>query len=368
MTNGGLGFQGGGNSKKVKSLSYNQPGCPSDPPAPPSGSSSQCTSTAPGWGDATDSNNSCVRDLLDISGLTPFPHGWSIPPPTVPTPVATAWNASTDYPTRCHSLGSSPNVTFSTSGTRRGFIATRCDGTLTVSSDLGAGDGYAFFTTPGGAISLGSNDVYKFYWPSACGARPTTRPASFTCFGRTIPGTTRRRSSTRAAPAAPAVQPARSASWGGTTPSWATSSPRRHQTAASQSQVSFFGWQRLHPDLVVEDCRELGSYTGTGENVGGHQATGTAHCSFPPGTVFPSGTGADDYVGTTPPCTIPGSPAVSGNLVSGSTAHCVFPPGTVFPPTRAPMTTSAPLLVHDPARPTRSGHGHDDRDQHGLRH
>ena len=114
VTNGGLRFQGGGNLKKVKSLAYNKPGCPSNPSAPPSGSSTQCTSTAPGWGDATDSNNSCVRNLIDISVLTPFPRGWSIPPPTVPTPVPTTWNASTDYPTRCHDLGSDTNVTFST--------------------------------------------------------------------------------------------------------------------------------------------------------------------------------------------------------------------------------------------------------------
>ena len=77
----------------------------------------------------------------------------------------------------------------------------------------------------------------------------------------------------------------------------------------------------------------FGSYTGTGENIGGQQATGIRHCLFPPGTVFPSGTNADDYLDTTPDrCTIPGSSAVTGNPVPSTSEHCVFPSGTVFPP------------------------------------
>ena len=76
----------------------------------------------------------------------------------------------------------------------------------------------------------------------------------------------------------------------------------------------------------------FGSYAGTGENVG-DQALGTAHCSFPPGTVFPSGTSADDYLNTTPVrCTIPGSSPISGTYQPPGSPTCAFPPGTVFPP------------------------------------
>ena len=187
MTNGGLDFAGLGNPKHVKSLGSNRAGCANFPISPPSGTSA-CTSTA--WSDPADSDNVCVRNLIDISILTSFPRDWSITPPTVPPPpnrVSTMWNAATDYPTKCHLLSS--NTVDAAWAARpqqsAGYLLLHGNRNPDPSGDLSAGDGYTFFTTPPNRanIEVSSNTkAFKFYWPSACGPRPTTRLASFNCF------------------------------------------------------------------------------------------------------------------------------------------------------------------------------------------
>jgi Putative Flp pilus-assembly TadE/G-like len=188
-TNGGLQFRGNGNVKKITTLYYNQPGCPNNPKSPPSGTS-QCTAIA--WGDASDSANTCVKTLVDLNADATLPINWPLPPPTPPTPQATAFNASTDYPSKCTSLGSSGTITFTTSGHPPGiYCVSGATTTLVISTgaDLTTGDGYTFFALDGAKITYNSNgSKLWFYWPSQCGPRPTTRPASFTCFGRTISG------------------------------------------------------------------------------------------------------------------------------------------------------------------------------------
>jgi Flp pilus assembly protein TadG len=186
-TNGGLNFRGAGNPKKVTTLYYDGQGCPK--PSPSSGTS-QCTSTF--WGDASDSNQSCVKNLLDLNASVTLPINWPLGPPTAPTPQAGAFNPSTDYPSKCTSLGSSGTITFSTTGHPPGIYCVSGASTILVistSADLTTGDGYTFFALDGAKIRYSSNgSKLWFYWPSACGPRPTTRPASFTCFGRTISG------------------------------------------------------------------------------------------------------------------------------------------------------------------------------------
>jgi hypothetical protein len=188
-TNGGLQFRGVGNIKKVTTLYYNQPGCPNNPKSPPSGTN-QCTAVA--WGDASDSNNTCVKTLVDLSAKATLPINWPLTPPTPPTPQATAFNPSTDYPSKCTSLGSSGTITFTTSGHPPGIYCVSGASTslvISTGADLTTGDGYTFFALDGAKIRLASNgQKIRFYWPSACGPRPTTRPASFTCFSRTISG------------------------------------------------------------------------------------------------------------------------------------------------------------------------------------
>jgi hypothetical protein len=188
-TNGGLQFRGNGNLKKVTTLYYNQPSCPNNPKSPPSGTS-QCTAIA--WGDASDSDNTCVKTLVDLNASATLPINWPLPPPTPPTPQATAFNPSTDYPSKCTSLGSGGTITFTTSGHPPGiYCVSGATTTLVISTgaDLTTGDGYTFFALDGAKITYNSNgSKLWFYWPSQCGPRPTTRPASFTCFGRTISG------------------------------------------------------------------------------------------------------------------------------------------------------------------------------------
>jgi hypothetical protein len=58
--------------------------------------------------------------------------------------------------------------------------------TLTISKSMATGDGYTFFALDGAKINVAGGGIsVKFYWPSACGARPTTR-TGFSCFGRSI--------------------------------------------------------------------------------------------------------------------------------------------------------------------------------------
>jgi Putative Flp pilus-assembly TadE/G-like len=184
-TNGGLNFQGS-NPKKVTTLYYNKPGCPNDPSSPPSGTSA-CTSTA--WGDASNSDNACVKTLVDLNVNNTLPINWPIPPPAPPTPLpaGTTWDPSIHYPGSCINLGSS-SMSFTTTGRPPAIYCISGAGTtLTLPGlDLTSGDGYTFFALGGAKILVSGNPSrLKFYWPSACGPRPTTR-ASFTCFDRTI--------------------------------------------------------------------------------------------------------------------------------------------------------------------------------------
>jgi hypothetical protein len=125
-----------------------------------------------------------------LNASVTLPINWPLAPPTAPTPQAAAFNPSTDYPSKCTSLGSSGTVTFSITGHPPGIYCVSGADTILVistSADLTTGDGYTFFALDGAKIRYSSNgSKLWFYWPSACGPRPTTRPASFTCFGRTI--------------------------------------------------------------------------------------------------------------------------------------------------------------------------------------
>jgi hypothetical protein len=211
-TNGGLKFEGS-DPKKVLGLGFNEKtasnpsGC-LDPPHPPS---VPCTSTSTlaGWQDATDSPDTCVKSLTDLSDRIPF--NWLLAPPTPPTPLSsgTPFTASTDYPSKCVDLGTrdvtfTPAVNYtpppahggsiSASGPPGIYCLTGTNTTLTLTGDFanqadssGAMDGYTFFGLNGSKIQVsGNGTTVKFYWPSTCGARPGTRPASFTCFSRTI--------------------------------------------------------------------------------------------------------------------------------------------------------------------------------------
>jgi uncharacterized membrane protein len=188
-SNGGLSFGGTGNPKHVAWLAYDAPRCPT--PSAISGTSN-CTATA--WGDPSDSA-SCVKTLVGLHA----PVTWPIAPPTPPTPrngpssvpAGAPWNASADYGTNCINLGSG-NVTFSTSGNPPGvYCVNGPNASLTINNvgDLSTGDGYTFFALGGATISVsGNTNTLKYYWPSGCGPRPTTRATTFTCFGRTISG------------------------------------------------------------------------------------------------------------------------------------------------------------------------------------
>src|SRR4051812_41591905 len=184
-TNGGLSFSGA-SPKKVPSLLYDKTRCTANPPSPPSGTSA-CTATA--WGNPPpDSNNSCVQTLGDLNAILPLPINWLLTPPQAPTPlpVGSTWTPSTDYPTKCVALGTG-NITFTTAGHPPGiYCVTGATTSLTIAGlDLTTGDGYTFFALGGASIEVNGNPPkLKFYWPSACGARPTSR-ASFTCFGQT---------------------------------------------------------------------------------------------------------------------------------------------------------------------------------------
>jgi hypothetical protein len=175
--------------KKITWLGFNQTGCPNAPPSPPSGDPSQCKSTV--WGDTTNSDNLCVRTLANLRG----PIDWPYPPPTPPTPTTLA--AGAPYPTawyasKCIDLGGSTGTFGDAQHPNHGagIYCVSGPGTFQINGlNSTAGDGYTFFALGGGTINFaGNSSNVKFYWPSACGARPTTRSGSFTCFGRTISG------------------------------------------------------------------------------------------------------------------------------------------------------------------------------------
>ena len=188
-TNGGL-LMSGNKPKKVTTLYYNQSGCPT-----PSADSGTNRCTAKAWGDATDSDNLCVKTLVDLNANNALPLNWPLPLPTVPTPKSGTWNASTDYPSSCINLGNTGTITFAAAsppGPPGIYCVSGASTILKVTGNgvnLTGGEGYTFFALGGAKINVASNTLkLKFYWPNACGTRPTGRPASFTCFGRTITG------------------------------------------------------------------------------------------------------------------------------------------------------------------------------------
>jgi putative Flp pilus-assembly TadE/G-like protein len=197
-TNGGVFFSGNA-PKKMKQLAFDQGRCMNapnhDPDSPPSGTN-QCTAKAWGTppGTGTDSNNLCVQTLVNIGSQ---PISWPVKPPTLPTPLpaGTAFNPSTDYPSKCADISSAPTVGNNWANTHPpGIYCVSGSGTnLQFSSngiDLTNGDGYTFFALNGATISTSGNGLaVKFYWPTAnCNdVRPTiTRYPTYVCFGRTI--------------------------------------------------------------------------------------------------------------------------------------------------------------------------------------
>jgi hypothetical protein len=186
-TNGGLTLTGN-KPKKIKTLYYNQSGCPK--PSPDSGTTN-CKAKA--WGDATDSDNLCVQTLVNLNATGALPINFPLPPPTPPTPRSGTWAPATDYPSNCINLGNSGTITFSASsppGPPGIYCVSGASTVLKVTGngiDLTTGDGYTFFALGGAKINVASNTLkLKFYWPSACGPRPTSRPTTFNCFGRGI--------------------------------------------------------------------------------------------------------------------------------------------------------------------------------------
>jgi Flp pilus assembly protein TadG len=193
-TNGGFTFSGNA-PKKVTWLGYDRTRCTTNPPSPPSGTN-QCTATQ--WGDATSSNNNCVKDLINLNQNGTLPITWPITPPTPPTPLPAgqAFNPSTDYPSKCADPG--------TTSIGQNWNATHPPGIYCVSgantalqfasngTNLTNGDGYTFFALGGAKIQTSGNTFsVKFYYPSGCtDPRPTnTRPSTYRCFGRTINAT-----------------------------------------------------------------------------------------------------------------------------------------------------------------------------------
>jgi len=191
-TNGGFDFSGNA-PKKVTWLGFDQTRCgpPGFPASPPSGTN-QCTS--PAWGDASESQNNCVKTLVNLNQNNTLPINWPLMPPPQPTPRNGTWNPSSDYYSNCINLGNTGTINFRPNGNPPGIYCV--SGASTVLSinggdDLTTGDGYTFFALNGATISIsGNTSKLKFYWPSACGAgtRPTTRASSYPCPGlnRTI--------------------------------------------------------------------------------------------------------------------------------------------------------------------------------------
>jgi hypothetical protein len=181
-TNGGLDLPGNA-PKKVTWLGYDQSRCTNNPSSPPSGTSA-CTAIA--WGDASDSNNKCVKTLVNLNANGTLPITWPLAPPTLPTPKSGTWNASTDYPSKCILLGSSGNIGFDLTNQPAGiYCVTGATTNLQIRGvEPANSEGHTFFALGGATLGVSSNSsVLKFYWPSACGARPTTRSTTFNCFG-----------------------------------------------------------------------------------------------------------------------------------------------------------------------------------------
>ena len=191
-TNGGLDMSGNA-PKKMTALFYNQTGYPNNPPVPPSGTGA-CTALA--WGDPTESNNLCVKTLVNLNQNNAVPINWPLKT-TVPTMLAvgTTWNPSVHYPDNCINAGTdSINAAWAATHAPGVYCRSGAGTILSVRDNLTAGDGYTFFALGGEKISVSSNGTtLKFYWPSACGTRPGTgtppaldRPTTYTCFSRTL--------------------------------------------------------------------------------------------------------------------------------------------------------------------------------------
>ena len=171
-TNGGLLFGGGGNKKLLNELAFDSSRCPR-PANEPTGS--DCPTNA----------ISCIVTRVT---LTP-PLYWPVPPPPLPTPlpVGTAWNPAAHYGINCILLAA-PGTSF-TLVTRPApgvYCVSGAGVTLTINNSMSAGDGYTFVALDGARIVVSSSGTsVRFYWPSACGSRPTIR-SGFTCFGRAI--------------------------------------------------------------------------------------------------------------------------------------------------------------------------------------
>jgi hypothetical protein len=195
-TNGGLTMSGN-KPKKITSLYYDASGAGACPKPSTDSGTSNCTAIK--WGNTTDSNNLCAKTLVDLNVNNTLPITWPVPLPTLPTlktgPNAGTYDPSTDYPSKCVDPG-----TLSITG--NGWAAGHGPGVYCVSgnvtltfgggnngADVSGGDGYTFFALNGAQIATsGKATKARFYWPSACGARPTTRPDSYTCnaYGRTL--------------------------------------------------------------------------------------------------------------------------------------------------------------------------------------
>jgi hypothetical protein len=133
----------------------------------------------------------CVKELIDLSAR--YPLNWPVPPPPLPEtlPVGTAWNPSLHYANKCILLATAGNGVKLTARppTPGVYCVSGSRAVLEIDTSMTNGDGYTFFALNGATITIASNGTsVKFYWPSACGPRPTTRLLSFTCFGRTIAG------------------------------------------------------------------------------------------------------------------------------------------------------------------------------------
>jgi hypothetical protein len=338
-TNGGLTFKGN-KPKKIDTLGFDKRRCGSLLPEP--------TSTPPGPnGDPAECNKPkqqfCVRNLVDWSDRVPL--NWPVPPPPLPTPLpdGTAWDPSVHYPGSCTLLTDPVSTTVTLDDPWRVthapgiYCVSGSTTVLQITKSMTAGDGYTFFALDSARIGISGNGTsVKFYWPSECGPRPTTRTLSFTCFGRTITGydplTVLYSTDETPFPATCVTSAICFNGQGGsldgdvfaplpnTFPPSLEPEPQGGGTvwvaggAASAGSGFIESWQ-----LKIEG--NGGTYNGTGPVLGGTivgarqgQLVQETHCQFDPPVDDP-----DQYL---PSCIIPGEGGQQGTVE----AHCVFDP------------------------------------------
>jgi hypothetical protein len=343
-TNGGLTFLGN-KPKKLDTLGFDKRRCGALLPEPPNGDPAECDK--PG-------QRFCVRTLVDWSDRVPL--NWPVPPPPLPTPLpaGTAWNPSVHYPGSCTLLtppaGSTTVTLAAVPGAPGIYCVSGSTTVLQITKSMTAGDGYTFFALDGARIVIsggpdpvtGIGTNVKFYWPSACGPRPTTRSLSFTCFGRTITGydplTVLYSTNETPFPTSCVTSAICFNGQGGsldgdvfaplpnTFPPSLGPPPQGGGTvwvaggAASAGNGFIESWQ-----LTIQG--NGGTYNGTGPVLGGTIVPGQqgtfipgpdAHCVFNPPIADP-----DQYLTTDPPCSAPGQ---QGDLDPGSDSHCMFDP------------------------------------------